>query len=514
VRTRYQPADRAVGDCRAAMPASPAPSPRRAPVVHMMYGTGGGGHLSSARAVRAALAQLPHPPTVVLVDASALAGVRFGDSLYNTLLSAGATPLITLLHAAAAVLLPLVSPAYTARFRRFWSPLPAAISDAEFRCFHDFPDGARPPPPDVVVSFIPQLNAIFGNALASLAALLEIPAPVPIPLVTVLTDFSHTPEHPWLQHDAQHVVCGTRKAFLQAAALLPRARRTQVSGMVVSPSFYPSIQQLVESDSRDALLTRLGLHISPVGAEVRGRETVLLLFGADPPTGAVRHLARCFAERSTDDAVNLVVVCGRNKGLRRHLVSDMRQRTPTVVITDSDSSAALTDTATTPEYPAAMHMHVTGFTSEVPALMRASSVLIGKPGPGVVSESLVARVPLILLIGDNPASVMQQEHDVADWVRDKGVGRVARSSPEAANLVTHEHVTAMRQAIDALPPNNAVFEVARIVAHAVARPRTSSGPPLLDADGETDADLSTAEAVLASATAIGQKPASFYKPVL
>jgi UDP-N-acetylglucosamine:LPS N-acetylglucosamine transferase len=421
-------------------------SPPRAlqiPVVHLLYGTGGGGHLSSARAVRSALALLPAPPTVVLVDASALAGARFGDNLYNTLLSAGCPRLITLLHSATALVLPHASPMLTRRFNRFWA------GSAQFRPYHDYPASARAPPPDVVVSFIPQLNAVFGDALHGSA-----------PLVTVLTDFSHTSQHPWLQHNAQHVVCGTRKAYAQAAAILPRARRSLVSGMVVSPAFYAPA-----AEHRDALLSRLGLHVA-TGAGSQARQTVLLLFGADPPTGTVHELVRLFAERPAEDAVNVIVVCGRNKGLRQSLVDGMRRRQPGVYVTDAsdDGARAVAKHSRRHGSRSAMHLHVTGLTDEIPGLMRAASVVIGKPGPGVVSEALVCGVPVVLVVGDGWSSVMQQERAVVEWVMEHKVGGVARSPKEAAGLVTREHVAGMGRGIEFVGRNRGVFEVAGIIA--------------------------------------------------
>ena len=43
-----------------------------------------------------------------------------------------------------------------------------------------------------------------------------------------------------------------------------------------------------------------------------------------------------------------------------------------------------------------MPVHVVGFTKEIHKLMRAADFLIGKPGPGSISEALAKRLPVIV----------------------------------------------------------------------------------------------------------------------
>jgi hypothetical protein len=110
-------------------------------------------------------------------------------------------------------------------------------------------------------------------------------------------------------------------------------------------------------------------------------------------------------------------------------------------------------------------MHVTGFTSDVAALMRAADVLVGKPGPGVVSEAYVSGLPCVLLTG---AGVMAQEREVVDWAVARGVGVEAAGPADAARVGVAD-VAAMRRRIKEGPRNEAVFEVARLIAHALPR---------------------------------------------
>lgn len=450
-------------------------------------------HRASAEAVRCALLRLPVPPRVYLVDAAELVGAGWGDRLYNTFLANGATPLVTLLHACTAILLPLLKPALRASFARFWT----------------IPDGAqrqtqRPPPPDLVVSFVPQLNSVMAAALAQVKNTQLVPstATCPLPLLTVLTDFAHSPDHPWLQHEAQHVLCGTTKAAQQCQILLPRAKCSQISGMVVHPRFYDSTSM----SNRNAALASLGLDPNKL--------TLMILFGSYPPTVLVKNLVEMFALRPKSSSVNLVVICGRNKDLKRALINSMdNSRLVQPLPSDFKPSAKNTDTKPSSDcrllqsslvddlsntgslvslsrrrtnavkgirstdgklsHPRAgasakydgsnVQLFVTGFTSRIADYMRVVDALVGKPGPGVVSEAFVSKLPCILLAGIDGHNVMAQEQDVVDWVTFTGVGCLVSDSRDAA-AITREQVAVMKSAIDRQPPNNAVFEVAEIVA--------------------------------------------------
>ncbi|PXF41781.1 Processive diacylglycerol beta-glucosyltransferase [Gracilariopsis chorda] len=378
------------------------------PLVLLLYGSGGGGHKASARAVADALQASPHSSahTHQLVDAAARAGAASGDWFYNLLLSYNAVSAIELFHNAVQFFYPLAEPTLRANFRAFWQRFP------NLRC---------------VVSFVPMLNGVFAHTL-----------PPNVHLFTVLTDFSHTRTHPWIQHPRQHLVTGTHLAFTQAIehgyqpSHIPSAsnRVSNTSGMVVAPRFYTKLSD--EDRKRERIALRLHWH----------RPTVLILFGGAPPTDTVFDLVRRFLSRPAPQSVNVIAICGNNRNLFDRLNRWKKQR---------------------PSAP----LHITAYTNHIPLFMQISDLLVGKPGPGVVSEAFVSALPTVLITGRSECQVMSQEQAVLRWVRSNCSGIVVHSSQEAAT-VSLSQIERMKNTIDAMPPNNAVFEVRDLILHNLA----------------------------------------------
>jgi 1,2-diacylglycerol 3-beta-galactosyltransferase len=107
--------------------------------------------------------------------------------------------------------------------------------------------------------------------------------------------------------------------------------------------------------------------------------------------------------------------------------------------------------------------HVVGFTTEIPRLMALSDFLIGKPGPGSVSEALRMRLPVII---DSNAWTLPQERYNARWVTEREVGLVVKNFRRIVPAVermlepgTLERFRANAAALD----NRAVFEIPDIL---------------------------------------------------
>lgn len=394
-----------------------------------MYGNGGGGHKATAAAITAVLNQLhPTPPAIELVDSTAVSGVSAGDWLYNLLLSYNAVSAIELMHSALSLFWPIALPGLRNSFRTYWAEQP------QLCC---------------VVSVVPILNAVFAETL-----------PPWVPLYTVLTDFSHTTSHPWIQHPRQHLIAGTDIAYAQALAMGylppdvpgPSQIVTRTTGMVVHPKFYRNVGE----EDRKRRRSEMGLDST--------LPTVLILFGGAPPTDRVVELVDRFVARQTYSPVNLIVICSTNRALYDKL---MKRK------------------ATSPT----QCMHVTGYSNEIPLFMQMSDVLIGKPGPGVVSEAYVSRLPCVMVTGDSEEHVMKQEKDVLDWVRREGIGMVVRTPSDAAKITQNE-ITEMKERIACRPGNDAVFQVGEIILNAVGLeiPQTDEGNEE-ESPGPTEADI-------------------------
>jgi 1,2-diacylglycerol 3-beta-galactosyltransferase len=274
--------------------------------------------------------------------------------------------------------------------------------------------------PDLVVSLIPNFNrAIFES--------LQRACP-DVDMVTILTDFADYPPHFWIEKQPQFFVCGTDKAVEQALAMgHSRERVFRVSGMILRPAFYE-----VMPIDRAEELRKIGLAPeTPTG---------LLLFGAQGSPAMSEIVKRI---GNSDSDVQLIAVCGRNAGLKKQLDA-MRTRNK---------------------------VHVTGFTPQIPYYMQLSDFLIGKPGPGSISEAMQMRLPVVV---EKNAWTLPQERYNADWVREQKVGIVLKSFREIESaveeLLAPGMLSAMRQRTENFD-NRAVFEIVDILKELLDRRR-------------------------------------------
>jgi 1,2-diacylglycerol 3-beta-galactosyltransferase len=101
-----------------------------------------------------------------------------------------------------------------------------------------------------------------------------------------------------------------------------------------------------------------------------------------------------------------------------------------------------------------------GFTSAIELYMRLGDFLIGKPGPGSLSEAVQLGLPVITF---NNRSTMPQERYNANWVRETGVGLVLYSQRALHSAVMKmiQNLPEYRAAVGRID-NRAVFEVTEI----------------------------------------------------
>lgn len=194
----------------------------------------------------------------------------------------------------------------------------------------------------------------------------------------------------------------------------------QVSGMILRPDFYREW-----TSNREERRVHLGLEANlPTG---------LLLFGGEGST-VMLQLARALGNCSM--RLQLIAICGRNKKLKRSL-EELKTRNP---------------------------LFVEGFTREVPEYMHLSDFLIGKPGPGSISEALHMGLPVI--VEDNSWTLPQERYN-AEWIRGKGYGIVLDNFREVEGavreLITNDGLSVFAGRI-ASYKNRAAFEIPPILA--------------------------------------------------
>ncbi len=271
--------------------------------------------------------------------------------------------------------------------------------------------------PDMVISLVPNLNrALFESVVGALPG---------VPFVTILTDFADFPPHFWIEEQEQYLICGTTRATQQALEMgHASARVFQVSGMILRPEFYEE-----QPCRRDEERIRLGLDARlPTG---------LVLFG-----GQGSNKMFSIARRLGNSALNLqlIMICGRNARLRARLE---RLKTRNRIL-------------------------VEGFTKDIPHYMHISDFLIGKPGPGSISEALKMKLPVIV---ERNAWTLPQERYNAEWLRENGAGIVLNSFREietaVAELLQSDKLSDMRVRISAIN-NRAVYEIPEILERVLA----------------------------------------------
>jgi 1,2-diacylglycerol 3-beta-galactosyltransferase len=275
--------------------------------------------------------------------------------------------------------------------------------------------------PDMVVSLVPNLNrAIFDSLRRALPG---------VPLVTILTDLADYPPHFWLERQDQYVICGTDQAVAQARTVgLPPGKIERVSGMILNPRFY-DIRPL-DAAERAAERAKLGFHPeAPVG---------LVLFGGQG-AAVMLDIARRLPDRQ------LILICGHNRKLEERLRA----------------------------LPHPAPLFVEGFTKEVPRYMQLADYVIGKPGPGSISEAVAMRLPVIV---ERNAWTLPQERYNTDWIREQGIGLVLPHfrgiAAAVGRLLDPAAYRGFREATGKLE-NRAVFEIPEVLERVLVNSSTS-----------------------------------------
>jgi len=268
--------------------------------------------------------------------------------------------------------------------------------------------------PDMVVSVVPNFNRALFEAWQAVKP--------GAPYVTILTDLADYPPAFWMEKQPQYFICGTEKARRQALEMgHPDERVFRVSGMILHPRFYEplAINRAAERE-KHGLDPRL-----PTG---------LVLFGGYG--SAAMETVLDSVDRTGAD-VQLVLIAGRNEPLRKKLEQRKTR----------------------------LRKHVLGFTAEIPYWMRLSDFLIGKPGPGSISEALHCGLPVITV---RNAWTLPQERYNAEWLEETGTGivlkRHGQTGAAVASLLAGGRLAPMREAAQRIV-NRAVFEIPDILAH-------------------------------------------------
>jgi 1,2-diacylglycerol 3-beta-galactosyltransferase len=279
----------------------------------------------------------------------------------------------------------------------------------------------RGDPPAMAVSLVPNFNRAIYQALRRVTPT--------VPYVTVLTDIADYPPHFWIERDQdQYFICGSPKALRQASdAGHPANRIFGTSGMILRPAFYD-----VPAVDRAAERAKLGLDPD--------LPTALILFGGHGAPVIATIIERL---QTVHRPLQVIAMCGHNEKLAAQL-KRAGSKVP---------------------------LHVQGFTREVPRFMQIADFMIGKPGPGSISEAVHMGLPVIV---ERNAWTLPQERYNADWLIENGVGIVldnfTRIVSGVDNLLAEGHLDTYRAAARRMN-NRAIFEVPDILERILCASR-------------------------------------------
>ncbi len=273
--------------------------------------------------------------------------------------------------------------------------------------------------PDMVVSLVPNFNRAMFQAIQKVNP--------NTPYVTVITDMADWPPHFWMEEQPQqYMVCGTPKAVEQARTIgFDRDHIFATSGMILRPKFYEPI-----TSSKEEGLRKLGLD--------PGVPTGIVLFGGQGSNVMV-EIAKQLGRSGL--RLQLIMICGKNAKLAERLKS----------------------------LKVDISMRVEGFTTEIPSFMHVSDFMIGKPGPGSISEAMAMKLPVII---ERNAFTLPQERYNAEWVEQHKVGVVLsnfRGIAEAVGNLIEPRTLAQYQANAASIDNRAVYEIPEILNQLLER---------------------------------------------
>ncbi|MDB5067753.1 MAG: hypothetical protein JWM18_4187 [Chloroflexi bacterium] len=394
-------------------PSAPPQPPSTPRTVLLLLADTGGGHRASAQAVARELVRLPDAPAPHLLDPFVHAAPRpvgWTVGLYSPLIRHLPPLWGALFHASNSR--PAVA-ALRATVLRLLEPGLTELVDALS--------------PTAVVSFHPLVNHAAARVLRGR------PGP-PIPLITVITDLVDV-HSAWICDDIDAIVTPSAAALNRIRAAGIDADRCFDLGMPVDESFTVRPPTAVE---RRELRRRLGLDPA--------RRTVLLTGGGEGSGGLLRR-ARALCAAGLD--LQLVVICGRNAGVRERLLG-LEPRPPT-------------------------RLHVEGFVPNMAEWLRASDLLVSKAGPATITEALCAGVPLLIT-----SHLPGQERGNVDLVVTVGAGRHvpgdAALVDAVAELVRPEStgLLAMRDALAGIARPHAAAATARLIALLSARATTGA----------------------------------------
>jgi UDP-N-acetylglucosamine:LPS N-acetylglucosamine transferase len=371
------------------------------PRILLLYTKTGGGHLSAARAIKAAIdTRYPDTYDVVLYDVADSAHsprVAMLYGTYNLMLKASpgqATAGWMLLNALQGE-------------KGFMPWMPRAVQAVE--------DELRQARPALMVSVHGIVNHVMLHARAACGWTERVPYAI------VCTDLTDRFLNGWANPNADLLITFTEAARRQMVDYgVPEEKVRVINGFTVHPEFAQP------GATRAACRTALGLHPELF--------TVLVSLGGMAIPGKTKQIVRALGASGLP--LQLIVVCGMNRSLEQQVHKLLRR------------------------YPVRAQVH--GFTQRIAEMMTAADVMISKPGPGSIMEAVVKELPLLL---DAVTKPMPQEQGNLAFAEAQGIALPITRYVDLPNMINllmtdANAYASMQSAMRRMKNADAIFDVA------------------------------------------------------
>ena len=401
-----------------------------------LIGDTGGGHRSAAAAVAQALERLL-PGRFVPVICDPLRGpdvprlLRWFSGLYGPCIRM--TPWLWWLFWRASD-----SPRVLGAVRRtVMAPVYGSVARAAETCR-----------PALIVAFHPMTADPAVRAKGAIAEALATRAST-VPVATVITDLI-TAHRSWRDAAVDRVIVPSEEMAARCARDGMPADRCVPLGLPVAAEF--SEPPLSEAERKE-LKRELGI----------GGDFLVVLTGGAEGSGGLRRRAAAIT-RHVDD-VDIAVICGRNKVLKRR-VTRLARRTERHAASPASSHAvgrALRRVRRTVR-PTSTRLTAHGFVGNMADWLRCADIVVGKAGPGTIAEATCCGAPLVLT-----SFVPGQEKGNAEFVTAAGAGVYASRPRHLAAEIGRlrrdpSALAAMRAAAVSVSRPRAATDIARFLA--------------------------------------------------
>lgn len=268
--------------------------------------------------------------------------------------------------------------------------------------------------PRVVVSTYPFAAGIISK--------LKEQGLINIPAVTIITDY--TDHSYWIHPYTDLYIVGSNQVRDRLISLGIEDDKIKDTGI-------PVRQRFIQSQPRELLLEKYGMRAN--------KFTILLMGGGDGFIGKGQSTFRAF--ESVSQCLQLIIVCGRNKKLKKKLELELKNYKHDVLLL--------------------------GFCENIQELMAISDLMITKPGGVTTSEALAMGLPLLIY-----RPLPGQEEDNAEFLWKSGLAFLAKTENDLilkieSILNDSRDLKSMRQMTEPFQTRTSSFDALNVIVQAI-----------------------------------------------